>query len=66
MSEARESGVGGRGSELGPSVGSPSPTPDTRHPTPAAEPNWRLIYSAVLIELTILIVIFYAFTKAFA
>jgi hypothetical protein len=41
------------------------PTPDTRHPTPS-EPNWRLIYAAVLGELTLLILIFYAFTKAFA
>jgi hypothetical protein len=59
MSDARESGVGGRESERN------APTPDTRHPTPR-EPNWRLIYAAVLGELTILIVIFYAFTKAFA
>jgi hypothetical protein len=41
------------------------PTPDGRQPT-AREPNWRLIYSAVIIELAILILIFYAFTKAFA
>jgi hypothetical protein len=41
------------------------PTPETRQPTPR-EPNWRLIYSAVIIELAILIIIFYAFTKAFA
>jgi len=40
------------------------PTPDTR-PTPR-EPNWRLIYAAVLGELTLLVIIFYAFTKAFA
>ncbi|MEA2325840.1 MAG: hypothetical protein QOE68_799 [Thermoanaerobaculia bacterium] len=59
MSDEREWGVGGRGSELN------APTPDTRHPTPH-EPNWRLIYAAVLGELTILIIIFYAFTKAFA
>jgi len=65
MSDARESGVGSRGSELGSPTTSEAPTPDTRQPTPGA-PNWRLIYSAVIIELTILIVIFYAFTKAFA
>ena len=41
------------------------PTPDSRQPTPR-EPNWRLIYSAVMIELALLIIIFYAFTKAFA
>lgn len=41
------------------------PTADGQQPT-ASEPNWRLIYSAVIIELAILIVIFYAFTKAFA
>jgi hypothetical protein len=31
-----------------------------------SKPNWPLLYSVVLIELAILIVIFYAFTKAFA
>jgi len=41
------------------------PTADSRQPTPR-QPHWRLIYSAVIIELAILIVIFYAFTKAFA
>jgi hypothetical protein len=41
------------------------PTADSRQPTPI-EPNWRLLYSAVIIELALLIVIFYAFTKAFA
>ena len=41
------------------------PTPDGRQPT-AREPHWRLIYSAVVIELALLILIFYAFTKAFA
>ena len=55
-----EWGVGSRGSEL--PAGGEAPTP---LPTPR-EPNWRLIYSAVLIELAILVVIFYAFTKAFA
>jgi hypothetical protein len=42
-----------------------APTPHTPLPTPH-DPNWRLIYSAVLIELALLILIFYAFTKAFA
>jgi hypothetical protein len=65
MSETRKSGVGSRGSELGSPTNSEAPTPDTRLPTPR-EPNWRLIYSAVIVELVILIVIFYAFTKAFA
>jgi hypothetical protein len=60
MSEPREPGAGGRESEL-----ATPPTPDSPLPTPR-EPNWRLIYSAVIIELIILIVIFYAFTKAFA
>jgi hypothetical protein len=41
------------------------PTADGRQPTPR-EPSWSLIYAAVLGELVILIVIFYAFTKAFA
>ncbi len=62
MSEGM-SGVGGRESE--PRVSDNAPTPDTRHPTPR-EPNWHLLYAAVLGELTILIIIFYAFTKAFA
>jgi hypothetical protein len=44
--------------------GDGGPTADSRQPT--ARPNWPLLYSAVLIELAILIVIFYAFTKAFA
>ena len=57
------SGVGGRESE--PRMSDNAPPPDTRQPTPR-EPNWRLIYSAVIIELALLIVIFYAFTKAFA
>jgi hypothetical protein len=74
MSETRESGVGGRASELAtPSKETPAPTPtltltptpDSRLPTPE-HPNWRLIYSAVIIELALLILIFYAFTKAFA
>jgi hypothetical protein len=43
----------------------PSPTPDPRLPTPASA-NWPFLYSAVIIELAILIIIFYAFTKAFA
>jgi hypothetical protein len=58
------SGVGSRLSGENESAGE-LPTPDTRQPTPR-EPNWRLIYSAVITELVILILIFYAFTKAFA
>ena len=41
-----------------PAAGKPQPAPH--------EPRWTLIYSAVIIELVILIIIFYAFTKAFA
>ena len=72
---SRGSGVGGRESELK-AESAVSPTPDTRLPTPDSpfDPrlptpetvNWPLLYSAVLIELAILILIFYAFTKAFA
>jgi hypothetical protein len=54
-----------RSGESEPQPGGGAPTPHTPHPTPH-EPNWRLIYSAVLIELLLLILIFYAFTKAFA
>jgi hypothetical protein len=49
-----------------------APTPDTRHPTPGQTPDprdatpWPILYTAVLAELVILIVAFYAFTKAFA
>ena len=63
MSEPREWGVGSGESE--PQADRDTSTPYSPLPTPR-EPNWRLIYSAVIIELTILIVIFYAFTKAFA
>lgn len=63
MSNARESGVGSRGSE--PPRGGDAPTPDPRLPTPVS-PNWPFLYSAVLIELAVLIIVFYAFTKAFA
>jgi hypothetical protein len=42
-----------------------APTPDPRLPTPSTA-NWPLLYSAVLIELAILIILFYAFTKALA
>jgi hypothetical protein len=67
MSDEREWGVGGGEREPKASTGAPAPppTPHTPLPTPN-EPNWRLIYTAVLGELTILIIIFYAFTKAFA
>jgi hypothetical protein len=51
--------VGSCGSGVGETQGShTAPTPDTT--------NWPLLYSAVLIELAVLILIFYAFTKAFA
>jgi len=77
---SRESGAGGRGSEHGndptaaaklaasdnPAAAAGSaPTPDPRQTTPA-EPNWFLLYGIVLAELVILIIAFYAFTKAFA
>jgi hypothetical protein len=62
-----EWGVGSRGSEppAGVDVSKQASTPHAPLPTPR-EPNWRLIYAAVLGELAILIAIFYAFTKAFA
>jgi hypothetical protein len=41
------------------------PTPDNQQPT-TDNVHWPLLYSAVLIELAVLIIIFYAFTKAFA
>jgi hypothetical protein len=61
----RGSDVGGRESENKSGSGDFSPTPDSRLPTPA-EPNWPILYTAVLAELVILIIAFYAFTKAFA
>jgi hypothetical protein len=42
----------------------PLPAPDNRQPT-TDNLNWPLLYAAVLGELAILILIFYAFTKAF-
>ena len=63
MSEERELGVGG--GEWEPKVSLSAPTPHTLPPTPR-EPHWRLLYAAVITELALLIVIFYAFTKAFA
>ena len=42
------------------------PPASPSQPTAPPPTNWPLLYSAVLIELTLLIVIFYAFTKAFA
>ena len=38
----------------------------SRQPPVSHEPNWPLLYAAVLGEIALLIVIFYAFTKAFA
>jgi len=63
MSDERVSGVGCRGSGKTPTT--EIPTPDSRQPT-ASEPNWPMLYTAVIAELTLLIVIFYAFTKAFS
>ena len=54
-----DAGAGSRESGTG------TESSDTRHPTPR-EPNWRLLYSAVIIELALLILVFYAFTKAFS
>jgi hypothetical protein len=62
---SRGSGIGSRGSENESGSIDFSPTPDSRLPTPV-EPNWPLLYGIVLGELVILIVAFYAFTKAFA
>jgi hypothetical protein len=59
----RVSGVGSRLS--GETERDSLPTPDGRHPT-AHERNWPLLYGLVIAELALLIVIFYAFTKAFA
>lgn len=57
-----EQGAGSRGSGVGEIEGS-----DTRLPVPdSREPNWPLLYAAVIGELAILIIVFYAFTKAFA
>jgi hypothetical protein len=61
----RGSGVGSRGSENKSGSSDFSPTTDTRQPT-TEEPNWFLLYGIVLAELVILIIAFYAFTKAFA
>ena len=58
-----ELGVGSRGSGVG--ARSEAESSDTRLPTPDTR-NWRLLYAAVITELAVLIVIFYAFTKAFA
>jgi hypothetical protein len=63
MSEEREWGVGSRESENKPS--SPAEISHAPLPTPHT-PNWKLLYAAVLTELALLILIFYAFTKAFA
>jgi hypothetical protein len=65
MSDEREWGVGSRGSEPEIPLKAKAPTPDSRLPTPD-NVNWPLLYAAVLGELTLLIIIFYAFTKAFA
>ena len=64
MSDGRDgvpavgSGLSGQGEKL-------IPASDTRQPK-VHEPDWPLLYGAVLTELVILIGLFYAFTKAFA
>jgi hypothetical protein len=65
MTGERESGAGGRESEVDLPPNTKAPTPDSRLPAPDTV-NWPLLYAAVLGELVILVVIFYAFTKAFA
>jgi hypothetical protein len=65
MSDTKD-GVPAVGSRLsGKERGILIPPPDTRQPAPA-QPNWPLLYGAVLTELVILIALFYAFTKAFS
>jgi hypothetical protein len=39
---------------------------ESRQPTTHETHNWPLLYALVIGELTLLIIIFYAFTKAFA
>jgi hypothetical protein len=59
-------GVSAVGSRVsGNDRGEPLPTPDNEQPT-TDNVRWRLLYAAVITELAILILIFYAFTKAFA
>jgi len=61
----RVSGVGSRLSGKDELPTAAAPTTDNRQPTTQG-PNWPLLYGAVLAELLILIIIFYAFTRAFA
>lgn len=61
MRKTRESGVGSRGPEP-PASGQ---APDNRQPR-TDNLNWPLLYAVVIGELVILILVFYAFTKAFA
>ncbi|HXA20503.1 MAG TPA: hypothetical protein VN380_26220 [Thermoanaerobaculia bacterium] len=63
MRKTREPGVGGGGPE--PPTNGAAPVPDNRQPT-TDNVNWPLLYAAVIGELVILVIIFYAFTKAFA
>jgi hypothetical protein len=63
MNSTREPGAGGRESE--PPASGKAPISDNRPPT-TDNLNWPLLYAAVLGELALLVVIFYAFTKAFA
>ncbi|HEX9459029.1 MAG TPA: hypothetical protein VGA84_07785 [Thermoanaerobaculia bacterium] len=72
MTSERESGFGGRESERELTGNANAPTPDPRLPIPDnRQPttdnlNWPILYAAVIGELAILVLIFYAFTKAFA
>ena len=63
MRKTREPGAGDREPE--PPTSGEAPAPDKRQ-TITDNVNWPLLYTAVLGELVILIVVFYAFTKAFA
>ena len=63
MRKTREGEVGSRGGE--PPTSGEAPVPDNRQPT-TDNLNWPLLYAAVIGELVILVLVFYAFTKAFA
>jgi hypothetical protein len=63
MRKTRDPGVGGREAE--PPTSGEAPVPDNRQPA-TDNVNWPLLYAAVIGELVILVLIFYAFTKAFA
>ena len=42
-----------------------APTPDAEEPPPIGR-SWRVLYAVVLGNLALLILLFYAFTKAFS